>query len=144
MSHTSRLTGRSSPWASADNGVNATSAEAAARNAVATIRNLRGRTIEGVMLGMADCMARLIQCRRQRTARFGGAWKRAIILGDETELKAMLRSQGLFRVALAIALVLGLGPPMARADGEADFLAGKTKSCVKCVLEKAQLKRRDL
>src|ERR1700724_518540 len=58
----------------------------------------------------------------------------------------MLRSlfPGSFRAALAIAAVLGLGVAGSRAEGEADFLAGKTKSCVKCMLEKAQLKRRDL
>ena len=46
--------------------------------------------------------------------------------------------------ALAAVLVVVLGSTLSRADGEADFLAGKTKSCAACALEKAQLKRRDL
>src|SRR5271165_1186211 len=53
--------------------------------------------------------------------------------------RSMLRS-GLFASALAFALL----PAAAFAAGEAEFLAGQTKTCAKCALAKVSLKRRDL
>src|SRR5262245_53674960 len=46
--------------------------------------------------------------------------------------------------ALAVILAVALGDTIVRAEGEADFLAGKTKFCAGCALEKAQITRRDL
>jgi hypothetical protein len=41
-------------------------------------------------------------------------------------------------------LALGLSAAPSFAQGEGDFLAGKTKACPSCTLERAGLKRRDL
>src|SRR5205085_2920949 len=46
--------------------------------------------------------------------------------------------------ALALGLVVNIGPERSWAAGESDFLAGKTKSCPGCSLPRAGLKRKDL
>ena len=51
------------------------------------------------------------------------------------------------RAAAGLLLALGLWASSAvpvRAEGEAEFLAGTSKSCPRCALEQASLKRRDL
>src|SRR5262249_61996047 len=45
--------------------------------------------------------------------------------------------------AIALGLWLAAGAP-ASADGESDFLAGRSKACVNCSLPAASFKRKDL
>ena len=69
------------------------------------------------------------------------------IFGEHRELRnrpAMLRTR-LLASTLCLALAsLGLLSPAAWGAGEAEFLAGQTKACPNCALEKVSLKRRDL
>ena len=50
------------------------------------------------------------------------------------------------KIAAGLLLASGLWLPgvAARAGGEGDFLAGRSKACPNCALERAALKRRDL
>ena len=51
----------------------------------------------------------------------------------------------MFRSTLLVsALCLAMLPRPAAAAGEAEFLAGQSKACAKCALEKVSMKRRDL
>jgi hypothetical protein len=53
-----------------------------------------------------------------------------------------LASAGL--CALALGLLVTMGPRPSWAAGEGDFLSGKSKSCPGCSLPRAPLKRKDL